>query len=193
MNEAEQRVSIVEAHLTAISRGAKPSFDQVAVWVRELDRLPIDQIDSRIRQARDEHADKVEQGKGWGHITPDDVLRVHRRIRKAEKSAGDEPPENLGCKHRCGLGRVSAVCPEGYAYTYRCSCFAGEWWAKTKRFGANPNIEEVLSRPGWRYRVNPAKPLPDDHQAWINQRVTEVGVVRAAREYREHMKGEKPA
>ena len=63
MDKAERRVSIIEAHLTAISRGAKPSFDQIAVWVRELDHVPIDDIDSRIRQARDEHADKVEQGK----------------------------------------------------------------------------------------------------------------------------------
>lgn len=188
MDKAERRVSIIEAHLTAISRGAKPSFDQIAVWVRELDHVPIDDIDSRIRQARDEHADKVEQGKGWGHITPDDVLRVHRRIRKAEKSAGDEAPENLECKHRCGKGRVSATCPEGYEYTYRCSCFAGEWWSRTKRFGANPDIEEVLARPGWGYTIKPKASLPPSHQAWVNQRASEVGVVRSIREYREHLK-----
>jgi hypothetical protein len=189
MDKAEQRVSIIEAHLTAISRGAKPNFDQIAVWLRELDRVPLDHLDDRIRQARDEHADKLEQGKGWGHITPDDVLRVDRRVRKAERAAGgDEPPENLECRHRCGLGRVSAICPEGYAYTYRCSCFAGKWWAKTKVFGANPDIETVLARPGWNYRVKPKGDIPEAHLPWINKRAAEVGVARAAREYRAHLK-----
>ena len=63
---AQQRLQIIRAHLQAVSRGGRIDDDTLAVWLRELDLIDGEKLDSRIRQARNEHADRVEAGKGWG-------------------------------------------------------------------------------------------------------------------------------
>jgi len=183
MTDARRRIETIRLHLSAISRGGAPTSDSVAVWLRELEAIPEQILDERIRQARSEHADRVEVGKGWGHITPDDVLRVHKRALRISASTGSEAPHNPGCGHRCSSGRVSVRDPQGYDYCVRCSCFAGNFWREAEIFANQRDVEDFLSRPGWDYALPPAPKISESHQRWISSRSEQVGPAQAAQDY----------
>jgi hypothetical protein len=140
---ALERVRIIQAHLQAISRAGPPTSDIVGVWVKELERIPLRVLDDRIQQARQEHSEKLEKGKGWGHITPDDVLAIQRRLRRGSGTA-NEPVENPECPLRCSLGRLTLTCPDGYDICVRCSCSAGDWWMQNPVYKKQHNAQELL-------------------------------------------------
>jgi len=180
--EATKRIEAIRLHLSAISRGGAPNSDLVAVWLRELEKVPLEVLDQRLRQARQEHAEKLEAGRGWGHITPDDVLRVHRRHQNKATAGADGPPENLSCGHRCSAGRVSMRSPDGMDYCVRCSCPSGDYWKQNRALGSQPDVEGFLGRPGWSYAQPPVM-LPDTHRQWIANRAEQVGPIQAAQDY----------
>ena len=140
---AFDRVRIIRTHLQAISRGGAPSADKVGVWIKELERIPLESLDEAMRQAREEHTERVDKGKSWGHITPDDVLGAHRRL-GGGGSVDNAPPHNPMCSLRCTHGRVSLICPEGYDICVRCSCTAGDWWKQSPVYGRQHSARELL-------------------------------------------------
>ena len=187
---AQQRLQIIRANLQAVSRGGRIDDDTLAVWLRELDDIDGEKLDSRIRQARNEHADRVELGKGWGRITPDDVLRVHRREEQKSPSGKLEPIDNPICSYGCSGGRVAVRCPDGYDICVRCACFAGDWWLSTSKLGRGDNVEKILERPGWTL-LRAIKPMQEDHRKWIEARSQQVGPAVAFQEYQTHLKEQK--
>jgi len=182
MKDSIDRAKIVRANLEAISRGRSPSPETVGVWLREFQPIKTDKLDDIIRQARTEHSERVEMGKAWGHITPDDVLRVHRRLRR-KLGPTNEPPENPDCPHGCQSGRVSVRDGKGYEYCVRCSCSAGDWWKSQRTFGQAPSVDVCLSRPGWSLIGSTRKVIPQTHQEWIDKRAQDVGIGAALSEY----------
>ena len=183
----ERRALIIQAQLEAISRGRSPTAEQVAVWIKELEGIDLADLEERIKQARRDHSEKLARGNGWGHITPDDVLTVHRRVRSAEQRTTGGPPSNPDCSYRCLEGQVSVFDPDGYETCVRCYCFAGDWWKKHPVFGAGHDVAELIQR-GWR-PVRESQTLPDDHVEWLRKRASQVGFGRAISEYRNHQKG----
>ena len=183
MKQVEQRLTTIRAHLEAVSRGGRIDSDTLAVWLRELEPIETKDLDARIRQARNEHADKLENGKGWGRITPDDVLRVQRRAIKSSGATDFQPPENPDCPFRCGFGRASVRDPDGDVVCVRCSCFAGDYWKSSPVWGSQDNVEGFLARSGWS-SINTTSEIPPKHRAWIARRASEVGPARALEEYR---------
>jgi len=179
------RAKVVRAHLEAISRGKSPAPETVGVWLKEFQPIKTEKLDDLIRQARTEHAERVEMGKAWGHITPDDVLRVHRRLRRKERANGGGPPENPDCSYRCDSGRVSVKDHESYDYCVRCACVAGDWWKSSKVFREGPDVAEAVARPGWSL-VRSQTVLPASHQEWIDKRSAQVGIETALREYADY-------
>ena len=186
MRGVEVRLRTIKAHLDAVSRGGRIDDDTLAVWLRELEQIDDEDLDARIRKARDEHADRVENGKGWGRITPDDVLRVHRRARVKSGLAAPSAPENPDCPHRCASGRVSLFDPEDFVICVRCSCFAGDYWKASPVWGAQDNVAAFLTRPGWRY-VRADQGLPQSHRKWISARAEKVGPEQAMEDYRSEL------
>lgn len=182
----QRRLQIIRAHLQAVSRGGRLDEDTLAVWLRELDDIDEEKLDDRIRQARNEHADRVEIGKGWGRITPDDVLRVNRREERNTPGGQQIAPENPVCALACMRGRVSLRDPEGYDVCVRCSCFAGDWWLGTPVWGKQDNVEAFLERDGWE-QLRVGVKLQEDHRQWIEARSQQVGPVDAIREYQQHI------
>ena len=182
-NDSIDRARVVRANLEAISRGRSPSPETVGVWLKEFQKIPTDQLDDLIRQARSEHSERVENGKGWGHITPDDVLRIHRRLRRKARANGGGPPENPDCSYRCDFGRVSVRDGEGYEYCVRCACTAGDYWRSSPAYGKGPSVAECLAG-GWE-RIGEGSSLPDSHKEWIEKRTAQVGARKALDEYQQ--------
>jgi len=185
MMDSIDRAKVVRANLEAISRGKSPAPETVGVWLKEFQNIPTERLDDMIRQARTEHAERVEMGKAWGHITPDDVLRIYRRVKRKERGAVGGPPENLDCQYRCTSGRVSVRDDKGYECCVRCSCSAGAWWKAHKVFGRGPDVAECRGRPGWSLvGARPGPPLSESHRDWIEARARRVGTQEAIREFR---------
>ena len=183
MMDSMDRAKVVRAHLAAISRGKSPAPETVGVWLKEVQPIPTDKLDDLIRQARTEHAERLELGKAWGHITPDDVLRVHRRLRRKKGAAGNDPPQSPeDCQYGCDSGRVSVIDHEGYDYCVRCACSAGDWWRSNKVYGAGPDVAQATARPGWRLATTKTT-LPPKHQEWGNKRSEQIGIAKALKEY----------
>lgn len=187
MSTPENRVLVIRAQLEAISRGSSPKAEQVGIWLKELEGIPFEDLEARIKQARDEHAEKLARGTGWGHITPDDVLTVHRRLKRAEEQTTGGPPSNPDCVHGCLDGRVSLIDPDGYDVCVRCSCFAGNYWRANRALGKGRDAEMLL-REGYSYARSRRAKLPPEHVEWIQKRADQVGFMRAISEYRNHEK-----
>ncbi len=174
------RMRLIRAHLEATSRGRSPSPEQIGIWLRELEDIPSEDLDSAIRIARRHHAEATDRGKRWGRLTPDDVLMSYKGATKDEG-----PPENRDCSHCCSFGLVSVLDPEGLAYSVRCTCTSGDWYLRHPAFGKGSSVEELLAR-GWTPVRTPST-IPLAHREWLEARAQQVGVEKAMSEYRVHV------
>ena len=185
---AEARARLISAHLEAVSRGRSPTAEQVGIWLRELEDIPLEDLDDTIRLARRHHAEQTDKGKRWGKLTPDDVLHSY----KAERKVVQEATHNPDCQHRCDDGLVSMRDDKGLDYAIRCVCFAGQSWDKHATFGKRcPNVEQALEQLGWKL-VKQVSTMPASHGEWLEKRTRQVGFARASNEYREWMDAREP-
>lgn len=185
---AEARARLIGAHLEAVSRGRSPTSEQVGIWLRELEDIPMEDLDDTIRLARRHHAEQTDKGKRWGKLTPDDVLHAY----KSERKVAEVTPHNPECQYRCDDGLVSLLDGKGLSYAVRCVCFAGKSWDRHAVFGKRcPNVEQAIGQLGW----TPAKQVPTmpaSHADWLQKRTAQVGFLRASNEYRDWMDAREP-